>query len=173
MLAVGIRLAVDIQTCPVACARARLDIRRPSGPTGPPGLASIPLAHVGDQDTPAAVITIEPSTAEDLRRCRRSVRHRGNQPVSTIGIRLAVDIQTWPVACARVRLDVRRPSGPTGPPADCPVWRRRSIVKADRPRIRPLDVRMVGVSGLGVDSPGPCRWSVSARSGHHARAADC
>jgi hypothetical protein len=75
--------------------------------------------------------------------------------MSTIDIRLAVDFQTWPVACALARLDVRRPSGPTGPPADCPGRRRRWSIGNARSTANPsMAVRMVGVSGLSVDSPG-------------------
>ena len=76
-------------------------------------MASIPLAHVGGPDTPAAVITPEPSTAEELRRCRRSEsawrltsRHARLRAPSPVW--MSVGLQAQPVRLA-----------------DCPVWRRR------------------------------------------------
>jgi hypothetical protein len=85
-----------------------------------PGLASIPLAHVGGPDTPVAVITPEPSTAEDLRRCWRSesawrltsrhARLRAPAPVwISVGlqaqpVRLAWRRYPWPMSVIRIRL---------------------------------------------------------------------
>jgi hypothetical protein len=123
-----------------------------------PGLASIPLAHVGGQYPPAAVITPEPPTAEEFRRCRRSIsawrltsRHGRLRAPSPVWI--SVGLQARPVRLPIARCGV----GGRPPPS--------AIVKG-RPAVKPP----AGFSdGRCFQAWRRCPWPMSVVSIHPQR----